>query len=140
MSFSPSHKTNPFPPDKRKGVARKMTDNAITTTTSKAAEWVKTAKLGGHTGRFFDTPTPEDIAATRAALANTNIKGHAMKTPHIPLYYTRDENGHWTADMPLTGDAKQRGTMKARAELATRKLNLVERLRAKLAAKKAGEE
>lgn len=116
-----------------------MTDNAITTTTSKAAEWVKTAKLGGHTGRFFDTPTPEDIAATRAALANTNIKAHAAKTTHLPLYYTRDEDGHWTAEMPLTGHSGQRGLMKARATLTTRKMNMVERLRAKLEAKRAEE-
>jgi len=103
--------------------------------TAKATNWIKG---GHHTGREHTNPTPDEEEAMKTLITNTAFKGHEVKTPHLPLLYTRNEEGKWEATTPLGGDAKIQGQLKARATLTLAKMNQIDRMRAKLEARKAG--
>ena len=73
----------------------------------------------------------------KTLVRTTTFKGHEIKTPHLPLFYTKEE-GQWTATTPLGGDKKVQGQLKARATLTIGKLKQIDRMRAKLAQKGKG--
>jgi hypothetical protein len=94
-----------------------------------ATNWIKG---GHHAGREHADYTPDELEATKTLIQTTAFKGHEVKTPHLPLLYTKNEEGKWEATTPLGGDAKIQGQLKARATLTTRKMNQIERMRARL--------
>jgi len=112
-----------------------MNTTILTTTTERATNWIRG---GHHEGRENCATTHEDAETIKKLIQTTAFKGHEVKTPHLPLFYTKNEEGKWEATTPLTGDAKIQGSLKARATLTLAKMNQIDRMRAKLEARKAG--
>jgi hypothetical protein len=105
----------------------------LSTTIANARSWIRG---GHHAFREHSPSTPDELEATKTLIRTTAFKGHEKKTPHLPLLYTRNEEGKWEATTPLGGDAKIQGQLKARATLTLGKMNQIDRMRAKLEARK----
>jgi hypothetical protein len=106
----------------------------LSTTTAEATRWITEGRNQTRELRF---ETPETSYATIRAITTRTIgRSENGSDLALPLYYARNEEGKWEAHTPHGKDNKIKGMLKARATLTLGKMNQIDRMRAKLEARK----
>lgn len=91
-----------------------------------------------HSGRTTKTYANDELDALLLSVRTASINKSRDKVPTLATAYYKDGEGKWVVATPQTSNPKQRGQLKTTTERSLRKLNQVDRMRAKLK-KGAGE-